>query len=446
MTVVGEIMNIFASLTMRHLDGHKRSTCACDVLTIDEREIPSVFIPIVGPNGADIELFVKEGEEVKAGTVIGRRKDFYVPIFSPISGTVKGKSNRYNPLVGRATPHYEIVNDFKQTPAEPLKTVSFESPREDIVRAIKEAGLVGLGGAGFPTYVKYENVKDIDTLIINGVECEPYLSTDFKVAERYAADVVKGAELFRLAAGAEIGIIAIKVHKTAMKNALTGALADYAHLKLAEVPDAYPMGWERTLIQKLTKRSYDKLPSEAHVLVNNLTTAYAAARALLYGEPLTHRIITLSGNGLKQEANVLIPLGTPMNLIVAKVGGYAQEEVTAFAGGPMSSKAVSDDSFAVQAPMGAYTVIIPTPHQEIACLRCGTCTAVCPANIQPIEIKLALDGDNTDRLLKLDVMRCVECGLCSYVCPSGIEVTEAVRKAKVKVRIALAKAAFAAKK
>ena len=438
-------MNIFTSLVMRKLDGHKHGTCQCDVMTLDERQIERVYIPIVGPNGAEIELFLKEGDNVKVGTIIGRRKDFYVPVFSSVSGTIVGKVNRYNPILGRAAAHYEIANDFLMTKEAPLATVSFDSPKEAIVKAIKEAGLVGLGGAGFPTYVKYENAKDIDTLIINGVECEPYLSTDFKVAELYATDVVNGAELFRLASGASRGLIAIKVHKDAMKAALTKALESFPNLKLIEVPDAYPMGWERTLIKKLTGRSYDKLPSEAHVLVNNLTTAYAAARALLFGEPLTHRILTLSGNGLVQEANVLVPLGTPIDQIVKFLGGYAVEEVTAFAGGPMSSKAISDDSFVVQAPMGAFTVIIPTKRKEIACLRCGSCTAACPANIQPIEIKLALDGDNIDRLLKLDVMRCVECGLCSYVCPSGIEVTEAVRKAKVKVRIATAKAAFAKK-
>ncbi len=439
-------MNIFTSLVMRKLDGHKHETCHCDVLSIDNAHIKSIFIPLVGPNGADIELAVKEGDIVKAGTLIGRRKDFEVPIYCSISGTIKGRVNRYNPLVGRATPHFEIENDFRNTSEAPLTTVDFGSSKEQLITAIKNAGLVGLGGAGFPTYVKYQNAKDIETLIINGVECEPYLSADYKVAAIYAEDVLKGAELFRLAAGAQQGIIAIKVHKEAMKEALMAHISAFPQLKVVEVPDAYPMGWERTLVKKLTGRSYDKFPSEAHVLVNNLTTAYVASHALLKGEVMTHRIITLSGNGLASNTNVFVPLYTPMNEIVTFIGGYTQEEVTAFAGGPMSSKAVSDDTFVVQPAMGAFTVIIPMKHHEIACLRCGSCTAVCPANLQPIEIKLALDGDNIDRLLKLDVNRCVECGLCSYVCPSGIEVTEAVRKAKVKVRIAQAKAAFVAKK
>ncbi len=438
-------MNIFQSLVMQTLDAHKQATCHKDVVIVDEKQITSVYLPIVGPNGADIELFVKEGDHVDVGTLIGRRKDFYVPIFSSVSGTIKAKVNRYNPVVGRATPHYEIANDFLNSKANPLPTVTMSSSREAIVAAIKEAGLVGLGGAGFPTYVKYENAKNIDTLIINGVECEPYLSTDFKVGEAYAIDVAKGAELFRLASGATRGLIAIKTKKPELKEALAAQIGVYPNLSLVEVPNVYPMGWERTLIKKLTGRSYDKLPSEAHVLVNNLTTAYAAARSLLYGEPLTHRIVTFSGAGLANETNVLVPIGTPVDFIVKYIGGYAQEEVTAFAGGPMSSKAVSDDTFVIQAPMGAYTVLPPTQNREIACLRCGSCTMACPAYLQPIEIKIALDGNNIDRLLKLDVMRCVECGLCSYVCPSGIEVTEAVRKAKVKVRIAQAKAAFVKK-
>lgn len=439
-------MNIFTSLLMRKLDGHKQQSCHSDVVTLSEREVKRIYVPLVGSNGAEIEILVKEGDYVKVGTVIGRRKDFYVPIFASISGTIAGRVNRYNPIVGRATPHYEIVNDFENKIEEPLKKVSFEASKEALIEAMKEAGLVGLGGAGFPTYVKYQNAKDIHTLIINGVECEPYLSADYKVAEAYAEDVLKGAELFRLACGASKGIIAIKVHKDGMKNAINAHISDYPALKLVEVQDAYPMGWERTLVKKLTGKSYDKFPSEAGIIVNNLTTAYVAARSLLLGEPLTHRIVTLSGNGLNANTNVLVPIYTPIDVIVAAMGGYTSDEVTAFAGGPMSSKAISDDSFSLQPAMGAYTVLLPANNKEIACLRCGSCTAACPANLQPIEIKLALDGDNVDRLLKLDVNRCVECGLCSYVCPSGIEVTEAVRKSKVKVRIAQAKAAFAAKK
>jgi electron transport complex protein RnfC len=379
---------------------------------------------------------------VDAGTLIARRKDFYVPLFASVSGIITAKVQRYNAVVGRPTAHYEITLDGKFTKAFTLKKLSFDTPKEQLVEAIKEAGLIGMGGAGFPTYVKYFNVKGIDTLIVNGVECEPYLSADYKLMELYPSDVVKGTELLRLASGAQKAVITVKLGKKALVDALTPYLNGYPLVSLMQVPDIYPMGWERALIKKVTGRDYDKLPSEAHVLVNNVTTARSAYQALIEGEPVTSRLVTFSGDALKTETNVNVIIGTPVNEIVAELGGYTTEEVNAFAGGPMSSKAVLDDTFVIQPSMGAFTVIKARKWDGVSCFRCGSCTASCPAKIQPIEIKLALDSDNTARLLKLDVMRCVECGLCSYVCPSRIEISEAVRKAKGKVRIAQAKLAL----
>jgi electron transport complex protein RnfC len=151
------------------------------------------------------------------------------------------------------------------------------------------------------------------------------------------------------------------------------------------------------------------------------------------------RILTVSGAGIAQPANIEVPVGTLMSQVVTALGGYTMDEATAFIGGPMSAKAVLDDQFAVQQHFGGYTVLAPVQSNEEACLRCGACTSNCPANLQPIEIKLALDSNNTARLMKLDAMKCVECGICTYVCPSKIEVTEAVRQAKAKTRIEMMK-------
>lgn len=437
-------MNIFSSLKRVKLDGHKEVTSHQDIQQLSDENIADLYLPITGPNGLDFELFVKEGDAVKVGTLIGKRKDMYVPYYSPVSGTVIEKVSLYNPLVGRNTNHFHIKNDFKMEKAAPLKVYSFESSQEDLIHGIKEAGIVGLGGAGFPTYIKYEGAKgkEVDYVIINGVECEPYLSTDYQAAQLYAEDVLKGSELLRKAANAKHVYIAFKETKQAIKEALTPYLDRYPSISIRLTPDAYPMGWEVTLVKQLTGRTYQKLPIEAKCIVSNITTAIHVARALLTGTPILERIVTVSGEGLKGSANIRTPLGVLASTLVRSVGGYTQEEVTAFIGGPMSAKAVIDDKFAVQPQFGAFTVLPPAKNQEEACLRCGACTAVCPAYIQPIEIKNALDANNTARLMKLDAMKCVECGLCSYVCPSKIEVTEAVRKAKVKVRVELAKAAM----
>lgn len=439
------MINVFKSFTQIRLEDHKSQAAEADVLAIDENKITSIFIPVVSPNGAGIDFFVKEGDQVSVGTLIGRRKDFYVPIYSSVSGIVKGRVSRYNPLVGRTTEHIEIANDFKKTRAKLLKTISFDSDAKEIIAAIKEAGIVGLGGAGFPAYFKYENSSNIDTVIINGVECEPYLSTDYKLLQYHALDVIKGGELLRLAAQADQAIIVLKKNKTALVEVLKKHLEDFPHMVIRLVQDIYPMGWERALVKRILNRTYNDFPKEAHVIVNNVATAMATAQALLDGEPLTHRTITISGNAITQAVNIRAPIGTPISQIVEEVGGYTTDEVIAFTGGPMTSRPVSDDSYVLQASMNGYTAVKPVSYHSVPCLRCGACNAACPVGIQPIEIKLALDSNNTDRLMKLNVNRCVECGICSYVCPSFIEVADAVIRAKIRVRLQNAKSEIAKK-
>ena len=439
------MINIFRSLASIHIEGNKSQALKADVFSVDENKVPFVYIPITSPNGTEMDIFVKEGDQVLVGTLIGRRKDFYVPVFSSVSGIVKGRASIYNPLAGRATEHLEIANDFKKTRAKPLKIVSFDSDYKDIISAIKEAGIVGLGGAGFPTYFKYENSSNIDTIIINGVECEPYLSTDYKLLQNHALDVIKGSELLRLAAQADKVIIVLKNDKTALVEILSKYLDNFPHASIKFVKDIYPMGWERLLIKRVLKRTYNELPKEAHVIVNNVATAMATAQALIKGEPITHRTITISGNAIKQSVNVRAPIGTPMSHIIQEIGGYTADEVIAFTGGPMTSRAIKDDSYVLQASMNGYTAIKPVFYHQVPCLRCGACTAACPVGIQPIEIKMALDSNNTNRLIKLNANRCVECGICSYVCPSFIEVADAAIRAKGKVRIQNAKREMAKK-
>ena len=433
------MMNIFSSLKPIHLDGRKEKTSHDRVIDYPKTLVKDVYLSITNPRGVEIVLEKNLGDEVFVGTRIGLRQDFYVPIFSPISGKIVEKVMLYNPSVGRPTAHYRIENDHQYVVKSALTIIDSESTQADIIAAIKEAGIIGLGGAGFPAYIKYEGAvgHDVDYVLINGVECEPYLSTDYHAAQRDAEALMQGTELLRRAANAKQAVIAFKQTKVAIKDAITPFLDRYPHIVIRSTPDVYPMGWEKTLIRQLFKRDYVKLPIEAKIVVNNLTTAIHVAKALYEGLPILERVLTVSGEGMNHPGNVRVPIGVKMNDIVQFLGGYSMDLATAFVGGPMSSKSVTDDQFAVQPQHGGFTVLAPVSSQEEACLRCGACTAACPAFIQPIEIKNALDRNNTERLLKLDPMKCIECGLCTYVCPSKIEVTEAVRNAKLKVRLEL---------
>lgn len=427
-----------------HIDGHKDLTHGKPVIDLmNSKAVEKIYIPTVSANGKEITIEVKEGDKVKKGTRLGLGQGFYVPIFSSVSGTIVGKEKRFNALVGRPIDHLVIENDFKYEDAKSLKKYDYKTiKKEEIVEAIKEAGIVGLGGAGFPTYVKY-GATDIDTVLINACECEPYLTTDNYAIVNDTEMMLKGVSLMRKAAGAEKAIIAFKNTHPDIKEAILNKLGDYEGIEICEVKDEYPAGWERTLITNVLKRSYKALPSEAHVIVNNAQTAIAVAKAILNGEPITERVVTVSGAAIKNPANVKVPVGAVVANIIEAIGGYEGEQAFLLAGGPMCSKAQMNDQFVVEKQSGGYTVLPYSEREEEACLRCGACVFHCPAHLQPVEIKEAVLKKDEKRLEDLCVTSCVECGMCSYICPSHIDVTEHIRKAKLILKIAAAKKAAA---
>jgi electron transport complex protein RnfC len=433
-------LNIFTALKPLHIDGRKEQSAHSPILELPVAAVPRIYIPLVGPNGAAMKVFVKTGDRVTAGQVIAERVDMTVPIFSSVSGQVEKVMAMYHPIIGREVDHLVIVQDGRGQWQNSLKKLSITATQHEIIQQMKLGGLTGLGGSGFPAYIKYESTigQPIDYVLINGVECEPYLSTDYQVAQAYAKELLIGTELCRIAAGAPQAIITFKKTKVAIKEVLMPLIDAYPFIRIQTVPDVYPMGWERTLVKQVLNRTYDKFPTEAKVIVTNLTTAIAVHDLVILGQPVLSRIITMSGAGLAQAVNVRVPVGALMADVVKAIGGYTMDQVTAFIGGPMSAKAVKDDRFAVQQHFGGFTVLAPVASQEEACLRCGACTSNCPAHLQPIEIKLALDNKNIARLLTLDATKCVECGICTYVCPSKIEVTEAVRQGKAATKMALA--------
>ncbi len=438
-------MGIFSSRGRKHLDGHKDLTHHDSFIDIRD-QVAKIYIPIVLPNRKEIELVVNEGDEVKVGTRIGTRNDFYVPIYSPVSGVVKGKEVRFDVANGRPVNHLVIENDFKYTKEESaLNKVTLESSQEEIFAAIKEAGLVGLGGAGFPTYIKYGKPNGIHSLLVNAVECEPYLTTDYHAIKNDTEYLLKGAQILVKALGAEKAVIAFKVHKEDMKERILELLPKYENISIVEVPDAYPMGWERTLVKQVFKKEYNALPSEVGVVVNNAQTVISLGHALLDGEPLHHRLVTVSGDGIVNPTNVICPLWTPASEVIAACGGYVDADINLIPGGPMCGKAVEKDEFALAPQMGSLTVLKAVKYEQQACLRCGECTMHCPSGLQPVEIQIAVKKGDVERMLALKAKSCVECGMCSYVCPSHIDVVENMRKAKLQIRVKETKDALAKK-
>ncbi|MBP6126082.1 MAG: RnfABCDGE type electron transport complex subunit C [Leptotrichiaceae bacterium] len=426
-------MNLLSGIGKIKLVGKKELTKEKEILSIPEPE--KIYIPLIIGTSLDFEVHVEDGEYVKKGTKLATRKDLYVPLYSPISGIVKGIEKRMH-TSGKVQNHLVIENDF-----ECKETISFsyenvdKLTREELVSAMKEIGILGLGGSGFPTYVKYENAKDIDVVLINAVECEPYLTSDYKIMKKHAKELVDGTNLLVKAADSKKGIIALKVTNFNLLDKLKKEAEKYENIEIIGVPDAYPMGWERVLIREIFKKEYDRFPSEIGIIVNNATTAIYFSEALREKRAITHRIVTVSGEGIKNQENVYVPIGTSVDYIIEKIGGYNEkyDELVVMGGGPMMGKSIANDKFVISSYSNSITVLPKEEIKELPCLRCGLCVEYCPAKIQPVQIMNAEKLKDLEKSEKACADKCITCGLCTFICPSKIEVTDWVGKAKDRV-------------
>ena len=393
-----------------------------------------VYIPLISGNDTNITVSVKKGDYVYKGTIIGKRKgNFRIPIHSSVSGTVIDYEEKYTSN-GKKVKCVVIENDF-------LDALETEYENNDItkytkkqfLKTIQDCGIVGLGGSGFPTYVKYNIDKRINTLIINAVECEPYITADYVLLREKCEEILETIDAIREINNIDEAIIAIKNTNSELKEIIDNYIGTYLKIKVVEVPNLYPMGWEKNLVKYIKKTDYSKLPMEKGIIVNNVSTIYAIYEALKYKKPLTERIVTFTGENLKRPQNVMVKIGTPASEVIKKVGGLNNKEVTYVTGGPMMGLEVPTDDVVINCNDNCILVLNSfKQEQENACMRCGKCVENCPAKLSPVLIADALK--NTQKLKKLEPNRCIECGLCSYICPAKINVREKVRQAKEKLR------------
>lgn len=412
-----------------HLDGHKEETLHNDIVRV--KPLKEVYIPLDNGTNYTFEAAVKEGDKVKVGTLLGKRTgNMVVPYYSPVSGTVSGVVTMMHAVL-KPVKHMVIEDDGKYEKVQAFPTLDYtKATREELIDFMMNAGIVGCGGAGFPSYMKYKFAKDLDTLIINAVECEPYITADYRFTRENLDDMLYGARALLKMSTAKRAVIAFKKSKKEICEQLKAVLKDDKEIGVFETPDVYPMGWERTLVYEHGKKRYNRLPSEVGYIINNVTTTIAFARALKYGEGITEKVVTFSGNGLKNPVNVRVPYGTKVAEIVSQIGGYATEDVLLIAGGPMMGKTITTDQFAITNYANAITVLKTEPIRELPCLRCGRCNDTCPAGLLPVRINNAEKAKNLNLIEKLAADQCIECGMCTYICPSKIDVTEGVRRAK----------------
>ena len=418
----------------KHIPGFKELTDHNEILNIETPK--EIAIPLMAMGSTNLELYVKEGDRVLVNQKIAARNDhFLIPLFSPVSGTVTGFKDEFHGWGGRKSKHIVIENDNQYEAVAPTPLDYVSASKDEIIEHIKEMGIVGCGGAGFPAYLKYKPMTETPYLIINAVECEPYITQDYRNVNDYLEDLVNGVHILRKAGNVQKTLVAIKEDKKQTIARLKEAFGGFSDIEVVGVPNVYPMGWERTLVFELLKKRYDRLPSEIGAVVNNATTAIMVSRAFRLGVPITEKMITVSGDGIKEPRNVLAKIGTPIGDIVEACGGTTDENVHVIHGGPMMGKTMLSKNVTINFTSNALTVLIERKVDAIGCLRCAACVDNCPAGLIPVKIQDAEIAKNLDMIEKLDTNACIECGLCTYVCPSKIDVTENMRRAKNALRL-----------
>ncbi|AKJ64414.1 electron transport complex subunit RsxC [Kiritimatiella glycovorans] len=404
-----------------------------------------VEIPVLQHVGAPCISSVKPKQEVAEGDTIADSESFIsAPVHASIAGTV-GREGVTTLPNGRHVNTIPVKRG--EAPAgdgDPVRRIlggdwNVDPEEHDpgaLPGIIREAGIVGHGGAAFPTYVKVKRngEKPVGTVLVNGCECEPYLAADQRLMEEYPDPVIAGARLAARAAGATRTVIAIEDNKPDAVASLRRA-ADGTGVEIAVVETRYPMGGEKQTVQAVLGRTIPTggLPLDVGVVVLNVGTCAAVARAVLRGNPVTHRILSVSGRGIREPKNLLVPIGTPYRAIIEHCGGLKEDTARVVAGGPMMGFALHD--LDVPVTKGTSGVLALTEaeirrQEETRCIRCGRCVDVCPLNLVPSRLGIASRKQRLDIVERYDIKACMECGCCGYICPARIPLVQLIRMGK----------------
>ncbi len=432
--VLKPVGRIFGALRLPH----RKNTAEKETVKLP---LPAVVtIPLKQNIGAECEPLVKVGDKVLVGTKIGDSdKGFSVPVHSSVSGTVKEITEIFG-VSGDTTRAVVIESDGEMTEEKFVPPVI--NTADDLVRAARECGLVGLGGAGFPTHIKIAPAADdaIDTLIVNGAECEPYITSDYRTCVEHFHDVIDGVYLLKEKLNLKNIIIAVEDNKPEAIRILYEIATDKRDedntVKIMRLTSRYPQGAEKVLVYNATKRKipFGKLPADVGCLVMNITSIAVLNKFATTGKPLVAKLLTVDGDAVKDPKNVLVPIGTPIKEVLDFCG--TEETVSKILyGGPMMGVTVTSDSAVITKQNNAILAFkgdnaVPTTP----CIRCGKCAAACPMDLTPAPVEFALKNNATDKLKKFNINYCIECGSCSYTCPAGRPLTQCMRTAKSMLR------------
>jgi len=397
-----------------------------------------VILPLQQNIGAPCESLVKRGAKVNTGEKIGDSKGFVsAPIHATLSGEVTGTTQIINPPTGRLTDALIITSDGEDSW---VNLEAAEDPvaltPEEIINRVREAGIVGMGGATFPTHVKLSPPKDtrIDTLIINGCECEPYITSDHRLMLEHGDEMLLGVKLLKKVFNPDAVYIAIEDNKQDAIDHLAELISQMGleqDFRIVPLRSKYPMGGEKTLLNVITGREVPigGLPLHVGVVVHNVSTVKAIHDAVFQGKPLIERVITISGL-VNEPKNLLVRFGTPIRTLIEYCGGMQDRANKIILGGPMMGIAHFDLDFTVTKGCNSILVAESPPAKEANCIRCSRCLDACPMYLVPTMYAKYVKNHNYDACQEASVADCIECGACSYACPANIPIVEYVKTAK----------------
>ena len=441
---MGLIAGIFGSFKGGvHPPEHKEPT---ESKPIERMPLPSrVVIPLQQHTGAMCEPVVKVGDEVKEGQRIGQARGFISsPVHASISGVITAIANFPHPVI--PAPVRSIVIESKNPPVPTVwdKTGDWSAlSGKDLLGRISDAGIVGLGGAAFPTHVKLSPPKEtaVDTLIINGVECEPYLTSDHRLMVERSRDVVEGVKILLKILKVRRAYIAIEKNKPdaieiMQKHAADKSLWNGATVKVVPLRVKYPQGAEKQLVSAILRKEVPSggLPFHVGAVVQNVGTSFAVYEAVVKGKPLIERIVTVSGDRIREPKNLLVRIGTAFADVIEYAGGIipGERHVKVIMGGPMMGIAqYTLDLPVIKGTSGILVCNEARPRKSLPCVKCGACVEVCPMNLMPCRIADFAERDDFAQCETYHVRDCTECGACTYVCMSNRPIVHLVKYAKL---------------
>lgn len=391
----------------------------------DDVKMQIIYIPLESKMGYKYKETVRVMDYVCIGTVIGKSNICDIPLISTVSGVVVGFQEKYISN-GKKVKCVVIENDFKEKYLNKVgkKKDITKYSKNEYVYMLRENGITGLAGSDFPTYIKYDTDKKVKYLIVDGAECEVYASADGALMMNYAEEILEGIDAIMEIMGIEKAYIAINERNEGIIKKILKYIYTYPNIKVYSLPDAYPNGYERYLVSEILGLTYDRLPIEVGVINENVSTIYAIYEMLKYHKPLTERIVTLAGEGVKNPCNYKLKIGTNLSELLMKTNNFKKiKNPILIAGGAMMGKSIASDDFIITKDVNCVLLLEENQEKVYPCIKCGKCSEVCPVGIIPSKIL-----DDPKRALDFKINKCVSCGLCSYVCPSKIEVRDEINK------------------